>query len=55
MPRSLATIIATADELARRFESHEPSLDALRDATALRNVARAAEQRAMAESALAQR
>ena len=41
MPRSAKKILAQAEELSRRFEEHEPAPGDLRDATALRAVARA--------------
>ena len=40
MPRSTEEILAHADELARRFEDHEPDDDGL-DARALREIASA--------------
>ena len=38
MPRSAEEILARADELARRFEDHEPAPGDVRDAGALREV-----------------
>jgi hypothetical protein len=60
MPRSAREILARADELARRFEDHEPAPGEVRDASALRDVAdafarRAASERALAEAVLAAR
>jgi hypothetical protein len=49
MPRSLDTILKHAEELAARFEDHEPDPGALRDATALRAVRAAFLARAEAE------
>ena len=51
MPRTTEEILAHADQLARRFEEHEP--DGGRDATTLRELARAFEVRARAEADLA--
>lgn len=50
MPRSLEQILAQADELADRFEQHQPHEDEIRDAAALRKVRAAALQRAQAEA-----
>jgi hypothetical protein len=52
MPRTAEEILAHADKLARRFEA-EPDPDQIRDATTLREVARAFEARARAEADLA--
>ncbi|CAN5898625.1 hypothetical protein BH23ACT5_BH23ACT5_10350 [soil metagenome] len=49
MPRSIDTIIKHAEELAARFEDHEPDLEAVRDAAALREVRAAFLARAKAE------
>jgi hypothetical protein len=54
MPRSAAEILARADELARRFEDHEPAAGEVRDASALRAVAEAFARRAASERALAE-
>jgi len=53
MPRSAKEILAHADELARRFEDHEPAPGEVRDASALRAVADAFTRRADSERALA--
>jgi hypothetical protein len=52
MPRSAREILARADELARRFEDHEPAAGDVRDAAALRAVADAFARRAASERAL---
>ncbi|MDP8958800.1 MAG: hypothetical protein M3N51_06280 [Actinomycetota bacterium] len=49
MPRTIEEIINQAEKLAARFESHEPDPDAVRDATALREVRKAFLARAEAE------
>jgi hypothetical protein len=49
MPRSAEEILAHADDLARRFEEHEPDPDRIKDARALRDIASAFERRATAE------
>ena len=53
MPRSLKDILEHADELADRFERHDPDPAELRDAGALRGLRHAALQRARSESELA--
>jgi hypothetical protein len=53
MPRSAEEILAHADELARRFEDHEPAAGAVRDASALRDVADAFARLAGSERDLA--
>ena len=53
MPRSLKDILEHADELADRFERHDPDTAQLRDAGALRALRHAALQRARSESELA--
>jgi hypothetical protein len=53
MPRSAEEILARAEELARRFEGHEPAPVGVRDAAALRAVADAFTWRAATERALA--
>lgn len=53
MPRSTEQILAHADELARRFAEHEPAYDRIMDARALRDIAVAAERRAVAERDIA--
>jgi hypothetical protein len=52
MPRTAEEILAHADELAKRFEA-EPDPERIRDATTLRELARAFERRARAEADLA--
>ncbi len=52
MPRSLTEIIANANDLADRFERHDPDLGAVTDASALREVARSAARRAAADAAV---
>lgn len=49
MPRTIDQIINQAEELAARFEDHEPNADAVRDAGALRAVRKAFLTRAEAE------
>jgi hypothetical protein len=49
MPRTIDEIINQAEELAARFEDHEPDPDAIRDAAALREVRKAFLARAEAE------
>jgi len=49
MPRTIDEIVSQAEELTARFESHEPDPDAIRDATALREVRKAFLARAEAE------
>jgi hypothetical protein len=41
MPRTTEEILARADELARRFEEHDPEAGDVRDARTLRDVATA--------------
>jgi hypothetical protein len=53
MPRSAEEILARADELARRFEDHEPGPGEVRDASALRAVADAFTRLADSQRALA--
>jgi|SRR5689334_1899204 len=53
MPRSAEEILARADELARRFEDHDPAPGTVRDASALRDVAGAFARLADSERALA--
>ena len=54
MPRSVQEILDQADDLARRFESHEPDPDAFRDAGSLRDVRQAFLARAEAERRLSE-
>ncbi len=54
MPRSLKAILEQADELAARFENHEPRPDDIADATALRTVREAFQERMAAERRLAE-
>jgi chromatin segregation and condensation protein Rec8/ScpA/Scc1 (kleisin family) len=49
MPRTAEEIISQAEELAARFEDHEPERDAVRDASALRELRQAFLARAEAE------
>ncbi|MGF1617055.1 MAG: hypothetical protein ACFCU2_04510 [Acidimicrobiia bacterium] len=49
MPRTIDQIIARAEELAARFEEHEPAPEGIRDAEALRPVRGAFLARAEAE------
>ncbi len=53
MPRTVAEILDQADELAARFAAHDPNLEDIADAAALRAVRRAFQVRADAERALA--
>lgn len=53
MPRTVKEILETADELAARFEAHEPDDADIKDATALRAVRLAFQERADAERRLA--
>jgi hypothetical protein len=53
MPRSAKEILAHADELAKRFEDHEPDLADVKDARALRDVADAFSRAAASQSDLA--
>jgi hypothetical protein len=53
MPRTVTEILDQADELAARFEAHDPDPDAISDAAALRAVRRAFQARAQAERQLA--
>ncbi len=54
MPRTAQEILDQADELAARFEQHEPEENAGEDATALRAVRHAFQARAEAEGRLAE-
>lgn len=49
MPRTVDQIINQAEELAARFESHEPGTEDIKDATALRELRQAFLARAKAE------
>jgi hypothetical protein len=49
MPRTAEEIIHQAEELATRFEDHEPDADDIRDASALRELRQAFLARAEAE------
>lgn len=53
MPRSAEEILAHADELAKRFEDHDPGSGDIRDARALRDVAQAFSRVASSERELA--
>lgn len=54
MPRSLKEILESADELAARFEAHEPDDEEIKHAAALRAVREAFRHRAEAEGDLAE-
>jgi len=54
MPRSLKQIIDQADQLATRFELHEPDPSEIKDAAALRAVRAAFVARVDAEAQLAE-
>jgi hypothetical protein len=49
MPRTIDEITNQAEELAARFEDHDPDTDEVRDATALRELRQAFLARAEAE------
>lgn len=49
MPRTINEIINQAEEMAAQFEQHDPGSNAVRDATALREVRNALIVRAEAE------
>ena len=53
MPRTTEEILGHADELARRFEEHEPGAGDVRDARALRDIAAAFARVATGERDLA--
>lgn len=53
MPRSLKQILDQADDLADRFENHDPDPDGIKDATALQGVRAASQERFQAEAHLA--
>ncbi|MGF1665431.1 MAG: hypothetical protein ACFCVC_04065 [Acidimicrobiia bacterium] len=53
MPRTVQEILERAEELASRFEGHEPHADAVHDATELGHVREAFLARADAEQQLA--
>lgn len=53
MPRSIEEILEQADELATRFEDHEPQPSEIADAGALRQVREAFGDRATADRRLA--
>jgi len=54
MPRTLQEILDQCEELAERFERHEPDPSKWKDATALRHLRRAFEASAEAELAVAE-
>lgn len=54
MPRTVEEILDQADELAARFEGHEPEPNDIHDAAALRGVRRAFLARAETERQLAE-
>jgi hypothetical protein len=49
MPRTADEIISQAEEPALRFQDHEPDVDAIKDASAIRELRRAFLARAGAE------
>ncbi len=53
MPRTAQEIVSQADQLAKRFEEHEPVAAKIRDAASLRNVRAAFQRRADTEHDLA--
>jgi len=53
MPRTAKEILDQADELAARFEAHDPDLAGIKDAVSLRAVRLAFQDRADAERRLA--
>jgi hypothetical protein len=53
MPRSLKQIVDQADQLAARFETHDPDASEIKDAATLRAVRAAFTARAGAEARLA--
>lgn len=53
MPRTIDEIINQAEELAARFEHHEPDANDIKDATALRELRQAFMTRADAERRIA--
>jgi len=53
MPRTAKEILDQADELAARFEAHDPDLADIKDAVSLRAVRLAFQNRAVAERRLA--
>ena len=53
MPRTTDEIVNQAEELAARFEDHEPDADDIRDASALRKLRQAFLARAGAEQRVA--
>ncbi len=54
MPRTVKEILEQADELAARFEQHDPDPTNVKDAAALRSVRLAFQDRADAERRLAE-
>lgn len=53
MPRTIKEILDQADELADRFEAHDPVIDDIKDAAPLKAVRMAFQARAEAERRLA--
>lgn len=53
MPRSIEEILQQADQLADRFERHDPDMHKVADAAALRALRKAFQNRADAERRLA--
>ena len=54
MPRSLKEVVDQADQLAARFEAHDPEPVEIKDAATLRAVREAFQRRAEAEARLAE-
>lgn len=54
MPRTAKEIIDQADQLAARFENHDPDVTEIKDAASLRAVRQAFKERAEAERDLAE-
>jgi len=52
MPRTAQEIVRRADQLAKRFEEHEPESENVADAAALRRVRKAFLRRAATEQAV---
>jgi hypothetical protein len=54
MPRTAQEIVSQADQLAKRFEEHEPESENVSDSAALRRVRKAFLRRAATEQAVAE-
>jgi hypothetical protein len=52
MPRTAEEIVSQANQLAKRFEEHEPDAASIRDAASLRKVRKAFQRRAGMEREL---